>query len=314
VSGWIEFGVYFAAITLGTAVILLVIREYAGRRRAIIEERLGEKEPDLAVEELLVFPTNPAKLGAVGRFDAWFQRLVLETGLAIQALSAFLLLVTGGLLVGGGLFLSTGELLPACLGMLLGMLAALGVLFYLRHRRLKAFDDQLPEVMDLVARAVRAGQSLEQAIDLIAKSGLEPAAREFGICARQLAMGLSMEATLRSLVDRIPLRELRLFSAAIIMQRRTGGSLANTLERFARAMRERHGYRRQLLAATAAGRWSSRVMVAVAVFLLIYLFGFQPEYIHSFISSRTGQIVFAIALVLQAIGVAWVFALTRPEY
>jgi len=314
VSGLVEFGVYFTAIMLGTAAILLALREYAGRKRAIIEGRLGEKKPDLAVEELLVFPTSTAGAGPVGRFDAWFQRLVLETGLALPSLSAFLVLVSGGLIVGGSLFVSTGQLLPACLGMLVGMLAGLGWLLFMRHRRLEAFDDQLPEIMDLVARAVRAGQSLEQAIELISKSGLEPAAQEFAICSRQLQMGLSMEAALRSLVDRVPLRELRLFSAAIVMQRRTGGSLANTLERFARAMRERHGYRRQLLAATAAGRWSSRVMVAVAVFLLVYLFGFQPAYIQSFISSRTGQAVFAVAIVLQVIGVAWVFALTRPEY
>ena len=313
-SGVIEFSVFFAGIMLGTAAILLVLREYLGRQRAIIEGRLGEKQPDIAVEELLVFPVSTAGASPIGRFDAWFQRLVMETGLALQPLSAFLLLVTAGLIVGGGLYISSAALLPGCLGMLVGLLAGLGWLIYMRHRRLTAFDNQLPDIMDLIARAVRAGQSLEQGIDLISKTGLQPAAKEFAICARQLEMGLSMEAALRSLVERVPLRELRLFSAAIVMQRRTGGSLANTLERFARAMRERHAYRRQLLAVTAAGRWSSRVMVAVAVFLVIYLFGFQPEYIQSFISSRVGQIVFAIAIVLQVIGVVWVFALTRPEY
>ena len=98
-----------------------------------------------------------------------------------------------------------------------------------------------------------------------------------------------------------------------MLQRRSGGSLATTLERFAKAIRERHAYRRQLRVATASSRWAAIVIVTASLGMLIYLFGWQPEYINQFLDSRMGQVVFATALVLQAVGVLWVLSLTQAE-
>jgi tight adherence protein B len=105
-----------------------------------------------------------------------------------------------------------------------------------------------------------------------------------------------------------------MFSAAVSMQRQTGGRLATTLERLAQAARERHGYRRQVRTATAGARWSSAVIMVLAVGMLVYLFGWQPEYVKSFLTTRVGQIVLTLAVVLQIIGITWVFATSRPEY
>jgi tight adherence protein B len=130
---------------------------------------------------------------------------------------------------------------------------------------------------------------------------------------RQIQLGLSIDATFRRLAERVPLPELRLFSAALMVQRRVGGSLAVTLERFARAIRERQAYRRQLRVATAAGRWSTMVIVAACLGLVVYLFGWQYDYVRSFLETRVGQYVFMLAIILQVIGIVWVLALTRYE-
>jgi tight adherence protein B len=165
----------------------------------------------------------------------------------------------------------------------------------------------------LIARAVRAGETLDQGIEIVANSALEPTATELRYCVKQLQLGLSVEAALRSLTLRVPSPELRLFAAALVVQRRTGGSLALTLERFARAMRERHGYRRQLKSATAAARWSTMVIVAASIGIMIYMFIWQFDYVNAFLESRLGWSMLIIAIVLQIIGILWVLSLTKAE-
>src|SRR5262245_22960243 len=282
------------------------------QRRMLIQQRLGGAQ-ELSAEELLLRPPVVHGGGPVGRFDTWFDRFVLETGLQWSSIAAFLAMVAAGIALGGSLFLWKENLCLAGAGMILGMIAVWAIFAYVRYRRLQLIDAQLPEVLELIARAVRAGETLDQAVDLVAKTAMEPSASELRFCTRQLQLGLSVEATFRALTQRIPLPELRLFAAALVVQRRAGGSLAITLERFARAIRERQGYRRQLRVATAGARWSSLVIVLASVGLLVYLFTWQPDYIQSFISSPIGKWVFAIGLILEVIGVVWVIMLTRPE-
>jgi tight adherence protein B len=251
--------------------------------------------------------------GMIGRFDSWFDRLIYESGTQVSPVAAFLVMIAAGLLVGGLLFLWQDNLLVASGGLAIGIVLAGALFVYLRRRRMQTIDNQLPEVLELIARAVRAGETLDQGIELVASTGLEPTATEFRHCVQQLKLGLSVDATLRSLTQRVPLPELRLFAAALVVQRRSGGSLALTLERFAKALRERHGYRRQMRSSTASARWSTMVIVAASLGILVYLFVWQPDYINSFLESRLGQTVFAVGIALQIIGILWVLTLTKPE-
>lgn len=311
-SAWVQLVVFFAAIALITAAVLQVIRELVMQRRILIQQRLAGAQ-ELSAEELLLRPPVVHGAGPIGSFDTWFDRFVLETGLQWSSIAAFLAMVAAGIALGGSLFLWKENLFLAGAGMALGMVAVWAIFAYVRYRRLQLIDAQLPEVLELIARAVRAGETLDQAVELVAATAMEPSASELRFCTRQLQLGLSVEATFRALTQRIPLPELRLFAAALVVQRRAGGSLAITLERFARAIRERQAYRRQLRVATAGARWSSLVIVLASVGLLIYLFTWQPDYIQSFINSPIGRWVFAIGLILEVIGVVWVILLTRPE-
>jgi tight adherence protein B len=222
-------------------------------------------------------------------------------------------MLAAGLLLGGLLFLWRENLLLAGGGMAMGIMLAGIVFVLLRRWRLQKIDNQLPEVLDVIARAVRAGETLDQGISMVASTALEPTATELRYCVQQLQLGLSVDAALRSLTQRVPSPELRLFAAALVVQRRTGGSLATTLERFARAMRERHSYRRQLRSATAAARWSTIVIVLACLAMMVYLFGWQADYVNSFLESRMGWTALIVAGVLQIIGILWVLSLTRAE-
>lgn len=312
-TGILELSIIFVAISLGAAAIMLVVRELLPQRSAYVSQQLAAGNADTLPDDLLL-PRAPQRgSGPIGRFDAWFDRLIVETNTQFTALSAMLCMLAAGLLLGGALFVWQENLLLAAAGLLVGILAVGAVFYYLRYQRLQKIDEQLPDILDFLARTVRAGETLDQGIDLVAESNLEPTASEMRICSRQLRLGLSMEATLRSLTQRVPLLELRLFAAALMLQRRSGGSLAVTLERFSKALRERHAYRRRLRVATASSRWAAMVIVGASVGVLIYLFGWQTEYINEFLDSRMGQVVFAIAIVLQVIGVLWVLSLTQAE-
>lgn len=309
----VEYILIFFAIALPTAFLLWVLRALAGGGAAA-SPSAEEHEPELPVEELLLLEHRPVPRGATGRFDRWFETVVAGTGLDIVPVAAFLLMIFLGILAGGIAWFWTDEPLVAGLAFAVGFFGGAGWLFYLRSRRLQKFDEQLPEVMEVMAQAVRAGQTFDQAVEMVSHSSLKPASTELGVCARKLHMGLSVEETLRALTRRIPLPDVSMFSAAVIMQRRTGGRLATTLERLAQAIRERHGYRRQVRTATAGARWSSTLIVVLAIGLVIYLFGWQQQYVQSFLTTQIGRIVLAIAVVLQVVGIVWVFVTSRPEY
>ena len=312
-TGVLELSVVFIAITLIAGALMLLVRSIVPQRSTYVSQQLNGSLAEAMPEELLL-PTIPQRgTGPIGRFDAWFERMMAETGTNLSSLTAVLCMLAAGLAIGGGLFGWRDNLLLAAAGLAVGILGVGAVFYYLRYQRLLRIDTQLPEVLEFIARAVRAGETLDQGIALVAETSIEPTASELRICVKQLELGLSMDATLRALTQRVPLMELRLFAAALVLQRRSGGSLATTLERFAKAIRERHAYRRQLRVATASSRWAAIVIVTASLGMLIYLFGWQPEYINQFLDSRMGQVVFATALVLQAVGVLWVLSLTQAE-
>jgi tight adherence protein B len=313
VSVWLQITILFGAIALATAAVLQVVRELVTQRWIAIEQRLSGGSREISAEQLLITSAPSRGSGPIGRFDDWFDRFMIETGVQWTAAAAMLAMIAAGLALGGGMFLWRENWLLAGVGALLGVVATWAIFYYIRRRRLQVFDDQLPAVLELIARAVRAGETLDQSVELVANTTMEPSASELRYCVRQMQLGLSVESTFRGLAQRIPLPELRLFAAALIVQRRAGGSLAITLERFAKAIRERHGYRRQLRVATAAARWSTAVIVAASIFLMVYLFGWRSEYIHSFVDSRLGIMVFVFAIFLQIMGILWVLALSRAE-
>lgn len=251
--------------------------------------------------------------GIAGHIDAGLERLVVESGLDWSAMATTLLLVAGGLLVGGVLWLWTKEIPAGIAGMVIGMVLPLPLLVYSRMRRIREIREQFPDMLDLLARAVRAGESLDQAIELAGQKGPEPLAREFRRCSRQLGMGLSMHAVMRALVYRMRLMEVRIFATTLAVHRHTGGNLSLTLERMSAVLRERIVYRRQIRSATAAGRFSATLIAATGPLLFIYMFVFQYEYASRLVTIPLGQSLLALAVTLETIGLLWIYRMLKSE-
>ena len=150
-------------------------------------------------------------------------------------------------------------------------LAALPLLWALfrRSRRKKAFAKQLPEALELVARALRAGHSLGSGFHLVSTEMSEPIASEFGRCFEEQNLGIPMDDALDGLANRVPNLDLRFFATAVILQRQTGGDLAEILDKIGYLIRERFKIWGQVQALTGEGRLSGIVLLALppALFL-----------------------------------------------
>ncbi|MBS0210492.1 MAG: type II secretion system F family protein [Planctomycetes bacterium] len=294
-------------VVLVGATVVLMVRDLnaAGNSGAAVEESIRLLPPPVA---------DAFKGQFTDRIDWRFRRLVYQTGLDITAEPAFLLIILCGLAVGGTVFVARDDILEAVMASLVGLAAPVAFFTFRRGRRLAAIRAQLPEVMDLMSRAVRAGETLDQAIGQVGVSMPVPLGIEFRRCARQLDMGLSLPATMRALIARAPLTEVRILAATFNVQRRSGGNLAITLDRLAGVIRDRISYQRQFMAATGASRIATLVVSLAGPTVFTYMMMFEPEYVGQFFVVPGGQLLLGLACVLQFVGLVWVAGLLRNDY
>jgi tight adherence protein B len=297
----------FGTLCFGLAATLLVMQDMGAARQAAPARRFR-------LTRLPLDRRAPAPRTAIGRFDHWFYRLIVESGVAWTPVTAVLAMVFLGILVGGVVLLTSDAPLAATIGVLIGMAVALMLIMNVRGRRIRRLHEQLPPALEMLARAVRAGESLDQAINLAGEKSPEPLAIEFRRCANQLAMGLSMECVMKSLVHRVRMTDMKIFTTTLTIHRQTGGNLAWTLERLAGVVRERLTYRRQMRATTAAGRMSSSLIAAIGPLLFIYLFFAEPEYVRGLTVTPLGQSLLMMAIFLEIVGLIWIARMLRTDY
>jgi tight adherence protein B len=190
--------------------------------------------------------------------------LVLMCALAFAAIAYIVNYKTGSLLIGLGAGLVGGAL-------------PLGFVWFKRMLRFGKFEQQLPEALDLMVSALRAGHSLSSAIGLVTRECQEPLAGEFRIAFDEQNFGLDMRTALDNLVTRVPLQDLKISVTAIIIQRESGGNLAEVLEKTAHMVRERFRLKRQVRTHTAQGRMTGIVLSILPVGLGFGLWIINPE-------------------------------------
>lgn len=259
-----------------------------------------------------VFDEKPAH-DLSAKIDQGFNRLVLESGTEIVPLTAFLLCLTCSLGLGGLLFLNTQEQFLGIAGGVLGLLLPLGVLVLRRSRRVTTIRNELPGVMDMMARATRAGRSIDQAIELVATEAGGILGAEFQRCAQQLQMGRALDRVLKTLASRICLVDIRILATTLIVQKQAGGKLSETLERMAAVVRDRINMQRQIRASTGAGRTSTLIVAVTAPLAYGFVFLFHREHIQILFDDQLGNVLLLGALALEVIGLIWVAYLLKSE-
>lgn len=304
--------VSFAFLASVIAAVGLVVRDLFFRRSEVAEVAGDETRPLLARLALARDTVPPS--GLVSRIDGHFEKLVVESGVPADGLTITLVLVLSGLVLGGAAFLWTEDMLSGLMGFAAGMVAPIPYLSLRRASRLRRVQAQLADLLDLMSRAIRAGESLEQAISLVGQRAADPLGLEFRRCARHLQMGLSVSAAMRSLVHRLPLMDVRILATTLSVHRQAGGNLTLTLERMARVVRDRMVYRQQMRSVTAAGRFSAMMIATVGPLLFLYMFTFQRDYAGKLLDLPLGNMMLVIAVILEVVGLVWISRLIRTEY
>lgn len=196
------------------------------------------------------------------------------------------------------------RLYPALVPLLPPTLGGLPLFWILwrRRSRLRAFAAQLPEALDMLARALRSGQSLASGFNLVAKEIPAPAGKEFGRVFEEQNLGIPLEESLRDLAERIPNLDLKFFATAVILQRQTGGDLAEILDRISSLIRERFTIWGQVQALTGEGRLSGIILMALPVVLFLAIYRLNPDYVMTLFTDPMGQKMLAVAIVMQILG------------
>jgi tight adherence protein B len=296
-----------AALVGGVAII------FRGNRGSAIEDRLSMLTAGGGVGQKSNITTEGSLLAAAMSNGPTFMeelfskvlnlRVFLEQAGSNVSPSKFLM-ISGGL-AGAGTVVCLFSGLPYALAPLAGLiLAALpfGWLFFKRKRRLANFGKQLPEALELIGRALRAGHSLASGFNLVATEMTEPIKGEFLRAYEEQNFGVPLDEALEGMTDRVPNLDLRFFATAVILQRQTGGDLAEILDKIGYLVRERFKIWGQVQALTGEGRLSGIVLLALPPVLFITMYRLNPDYIMTLFTDPLGHKMLAVAAVLQIVG------------
>lgn len=171
-----------------------------------------------------------------------------------------------------------------------------------RKKRLKKFASQLPDALELVARALRAGHSLTSGLQVVSDELPSPICDEFGRAVEEQNLGISVEDSLRSLTERVPNLDLRFFVTSVLIQRQTGGDLAEILDKIGYVIRERYRILGQVAALTGEGRLSGWVLIGLPFVLFILMIQMKPDYIRILWTDPVGIKMSVFAIVAQVVG------------
>ncbi len=186
----------------------------------------------------------------------------------------------------------------------IGVLLPLGWLLFCKKRRLRRFGAQLPQALDLIGQALRAGQSLPAGLQLVAQQTPDPLGPEFMTCFEQQNFGVPLEQSLMEMTERIPNLDLQFFATTVVLQRQTGGDLAEILDKIATLIRERFTIFGQIQALTGEGRLSGIVLLALPPALFLAMLKLNYEYIMMLFRDPLGQKMLAFGIVMQLLGAA----------
>ncbi len=235
---------------------------------------------------------------------------------AVEITPAMLLILS--LLVAWFVFLSALVLnVPLLFALVLGVLAAAVpflVIAVIRQRRFLKFEELFPDAIDLLSRAVRAGHAFTTGLDLIAKEMPSPLSDEFQRTYEQQNLGLPLRDAFENLMRRMPLADVRIFVTALVIQRESGGNLAEILDNLSHVIRERFKLMRQIRVYTAQGRLTLYLLVAVPPLMGLMIYFMNREYIMRLFTDPMGIRLLVGGVVLQVLGYFSIRKIIQPKF
>lgn len=299
---------------VGVSALVGAVAAFAlGGRDEKVEDRLSAIIDPTRTRDAGKKKANEAALydsldGGQGYFEALvtrFSRLRLLFDQANTTLTpATFFGISAGLGVAGSVVSVASGIPLALMPVMAGFAGVLPLLWLMfrRRGRMKKFAKQLPDALDLIARSLRSGQSLQAGFNMIGEEMSDPIAAEFGRCFEEQNLGVPLEDAMRSMCDRVPNLDLSFFATAVILQRQTGGDLAEILDKIATLIRARFKIFGQIQALTGEGRLSGVVLLALPPVLFVVVYRMNPAYMAPLFEDPMGKQMLAGGVVLQLLG------------
>jgi len=307
----------FLVVALGVFALASLLDQRSAQAR-LLRDRLAsvQKAPEQTANEELAL-LRDEMLSKIPALDTLLRRSSRISNLQIMLEQANLRMRAGNMLVacvvsavglGGVGLLVAGSLPPnqallfALAGLFLGALVPYSYASYRRTKRFQKFEELFPEAIDTLARAVRAGHAFTTALELIANELSEPVASEFRKLFEEQKFGLPVRDALMNLTQRMPLVDVKFFVTAVMLQRETGGNLAEILDNLSYVIRERFKIMRQVRVYTAQGRLTMMLLMGLPPIIVVTMLSTSPAFIKPLFSDPIGHTLLVAGIVLQTIG------------
>ena len=245
------------------------------------------------------------------RVNSWFDSLMIQSGTGISPSMMLGICFLGGLTLGGTAFVITENLLSTALAMMIGFVGPLGIVMIIRTRRQTRLMEQMPAMLDELARAAKTGRSLDHCYEFVAANTPEPLGTELRLCARQMQMGIDLGTALRALPVRTGLVTLNILVTALTVHQQLGGDLVLVLERLSETIRDRLLFLGRLRAATTSSRATAILMITLPLAIFAFLTVRDPDYFQKLFASTWGRGLTITAIILQIVGAIWVLRILR---
>ncbi|HLY40857.1 MAG TPA: type II secretion system F family protein [Terracidiphilus sp.] len=253
---------------------------------ARLDSALATNKTKTDMADLLVDIRKNELLSTIPWMDKMLRQIELTPRLRRMLYQADLKWTVGGLMMmcvacfaisGYLVYWRTGSIM---FGILVGIIASGGPLLYVRmkrNKRMKKFEEGLPEALDLIVSALRVGHSLNSAMGLVTRECPDPVGTEFRATYDEQNYGLELKTALENMVTRMPTQDLRIVVTAIMIQKESGGNLAEVLEKTSEVIRERFRLKRQVMTHTAQGRLTGAILTLLPIVMGFLIYVISPK-------------------------------------
>src|ERR1700682_3209264 len=300
----------FAVVTVAVFAAMSLYDERKAQAR-VLRDRLSTVQkttektmPDMALlrDELLSrIPAFDTLLRRSERVSL-LHKMLAQGNIDARAGNFLMLCAVSALAFAAIAFIAGGNLLFGWAGALLGFFIPYAYASHMRTKRFQKFEEKFPEAIDTLARAVRAGHAFTTALEMIANEVSEPVAGEFRQLYEEQKFGLPVRDALLNLAERIPLVDVKFFVTAVMLQRETGGNLAEILDNLSYVIRERFKILRQVRVHTAQGRLTMFLLMGMPPTVVAILQVFSPEFVYPLFHDPIGHALLVVSLSLQTMG------------
>jgi tight adherence protein B len=302
----------FALVALAVFAVISLFDQRQAQAR-LIKERLSderkapERSPDddqpalVRDEQLSNIPALDAILRRSERVSD-IQKMLLQAGLTLRAGNFLGICAISGI-VAAIVAYNVGKRVEfGWIGLLAGLVLPYSYASFRRTKRFEKFEELFPEAIDTLARAVRAGHAFTTALELITNEISEPIAGEFRQLFEEQKFGMPVRDALMNLTDRVPLVDVKFFVTAVMLQRETGGNLAEILDNLSYVIRERFKIQRQVRVYTAQGRLTMALLMGMPPVIVAVMLVLNPSFIQPLFRDPIGHTLIVAGITLQTVG------------